>query len=317
MATPNRAAAIKKTLRVIRKHYDPHVPAKDRTLLDHLLFACLLENSSHDAAERGFQALNKEFFDLNEVRVSTVRELSDSLRGLVDPAESADRLKRTLHSVFESVYAFDLEPLKKQNIGQAVKTVEKYDGTTPFIAAYVTQTALGGHAIPVNNGLLIALEVIGVISDVEAKKGFVPGLERAVPKSKGIEVASLMHQLGVEVGRNPYSPQVRKLLLEIEPGCKDRLPKRPVKKVEPEPPPPTPPKKKAASAKGETKGATPEPKAAPKKATKDKSPVKKKATDTPSKAAKKPTKPTKKVTKKKTTAKKKTASRRLSKKKPR
>ena len=225
MALPNRAALIKKTIRVLRKHFAPCTPAKDRTLLEHMLFACLLENSSHEAAEKAFASISKDYFDLNEVRVSSVKELSESFRGLTDPAASAARLKRTLHSMFETVYAFDVEILKKQNLGQAVKTIERYDGSTPFVVAYVTQTALNGHAIPVNDGLMLSFQTIGIVSNSEIKKRVVPGLERTIPKSKGIEVASLLHNLGVEVGRNPYGQVARKLLLEIDPACKDRLPK--------------------------------------------------------------------------------------------
>jgi hypothetical protein len=54
----------------------------------------------------------------------------------------------------------------------------------------------------------------------------VPGLERIVPKSKGAEVGSQLHQLGVELFRSPYGPTIRKILLEIEPDAKDQLPKR-------------------------------------------------------------------------------------------
>ena len=306
MATTNRAALIKKTIRVCRRHFEPHAPPKERTLLNNLLFGCLLENSPHAAAERAFSTLEKDYFDLNEVRVSTAKELAESFRGLADPLEAADRLKRTLHSVFESVYAFDIEPMKKQNIGQAVKAIDKYDGATPFTVAYVTQTSLGGHAIPINQGLLISLLAIGVISEGEAKKGVVPGLERAVPKSKGIEVGSLLHGLGVEVGRNPYGQPARKLLLEIEPTCKDRLPKRPAKQPEPEPEPKKPKKKPAAAPKTAEKSKS---KPATKKASAKPKPTKKKAkAKAKKKAAKK---------KAKTKTKKKTASKRLSKKKPR
>jgi len=122
--------------------------------------------------------------------------------------------------------ADDLETLKKQNIGQAEKQLQKYIGTTPFVVSYVTQMALGGHSIPINHGLLTAMQVVGVISENEAQKGLIPGLERAIPKNKGVEYGSLLHQLGVELGRNPYGPTTRKLLLEIAPGCKDQLPKR-------------------------------------------------------------------------------------------
>ena len=96
-------------------------PPKDRSLFDHLIFACLVEDSPNEAAEQVFSALKQDYFGWNEVRVSTIRELTDALKPLVNPAESAARLKQTLHSVFESVYEFDIETMKKQNIGQAAK----------------------------------------------------------------------------------------------------------------------------------------------------------------------------------------------------
>ncbi|MCH2118881.1 MAG: hypothetical protein MK161_14400 [Pirellulales bacterium] len=307
---------IKKTVRVLRKHFAPCTPAKDRTLLEHMLFACLLENSSHEAAEKAFDSITKDYFDLNEVRVSSVKELSESFRGLTDPTASAARLKRTLHSMFETVYAFDVEILKKQNLGQAVKTIERYDGSTPFVVAYVTQTALNGHAIPVNDGLMLSFQTIGIVSNSEIKKRAVPGLERTIPKSRGIEVASLLHNLGVEVGRNPYGQVARKLLLEIDPACKDRLPKRAPKPREKQPE--TAQKQKEVATKkslpktggqktskptGKSKSAQttsqPVAKKSTKKTTTTKKPTKKTAT------TKKPTKkPTKKTATTKKTAKK-------------
>lgn len=307
MATPNRSALIGRTLKVLRKHFKPvPPPPKDRTLFENLLFACLVEDSPNDAAEQVFETLKREYFGWNEVRVSTIRELTDVLKPLVNPPESASRLKQSLHSVFESVYEFDIESMKKQNIGAAVKTLQKYNGTTSFAVAYVTQHSLGGHAIPLNRGALISLHTLGVISDDEFAKNTVPGLERAVPKNKGPEVGSLLHQLGVEVGRNPYGQAARKLLLEIDPNCKDRLPKRPTVKP-PEPPPPAKPETKKSAKQKDTAAKQPAPKATEKKS------AKKPAAKQPA-PSKKPAKPTKRPTKK---GAKKPTSRKLTKKKPR
>jgi endonuclease III len=312
MASKNRAAIINKVLKVVKKHYKPAPPPKDRSLLQHLLFACCLENSPHDAAEKVFHTLSTDYFDWNEVRVSTVRELAEVLKTLNDPQDSATRPKRILQSVFETHYSFDLEPMKKQNIGQAVKTLEKYNGSTPFIVAYVTQNALGGHAIPINQGLLESMRIVGVVSDAEAAKGAVPGLERIVPKSKGAEVGSMLHQLGVEMHRSPYGPTIRKLLLEIEPDAKDQLPKRPKPGEEPA----AAPAKPAAAAP-----APPAPKPAEPPA---KKPLTKKQEAPPAAKPQAAKKPIKKALKKKVgsssgaTAKKKpTATKRLTKKKPR
>ncbi len=335
MASNNRATQINKVIKVSGKYYKPAEPRTDHSVLEHLLFACCLENSTYDDAIRVFETLSQDYFDWNEVRVTSIRELAERMKSLNDPKSSATRLKRVLQSLFESHYSFDLEPMRKQNIGQAVKQLEKYKGASSFVVAYVTQNALGGHSIPVNRGLLQAMLSVGVISESEAAKNAVPGLERAVPKTRGFETGSLLHQLGVELHRSPYGPTIRKLLLEIDPKCKDRLPKRPSKKVEPKKP--APPKaeaepkktektkttKKAPAAKASTKAPakkTPKKAAAakPAKPAKKKE-VAKKAAASKSKPKKKPAKKktAKKTTKSSSKTKKKAAKKTLAKRKPR
>jgi endonuclease III len=330
MASKNRAALVNKALKVVKKHYKPAAPLKERSLLEHLVFACCAENSTFEAADKVFQSLVSDYYDWNEVRVSTVRELADVCKGLNDPNEAATRIKRVLQSVFETHYSFDLEPLKKQNIGVAVKTLEKYNGSSSFVVAWVTQQALGGHSIPTNQGLLESLRIVGVITDAEAAKGVVPGLERTVPKSKGFETGSQLHQLGIEMHRSPFGPTIRKLLLEIEPDAKDRLPKRPTKADEDAAAAKAAADSAAAAAKAAaSKPATTKPAAAKPSTTKPapapesaKKPAAKKAAE-PAAKAKSEKKPAKKEPAKKSkpaaaaVAKKPTAGKKLAKKKPR
>jgi len=304
MTPANRTTLINKTHRTLKKHYKPVPPDPHRSLLEHLLYACCLENSPPDAAERCFALLQpgEKYFDLNEVRVTTTRELADVLSSLNDPQEAAGRVKGVLQHVFESLYSFDLENLKKQNIGQAVQTLEEYDGVTPFALAYVTQAALGGHAIPLNRGSLEVFVILGVASPEEAEQHKVPGLERAIPKNKGIEFGSLLQQFGAVFYKTPHSPTVRKILLDINPECKERLPKRRSKKTA-----------EAAEAAETVEGDSEAVEAArAKKASTKKSAAKKTPKKTAKKAAKK--------TKKKAAAKKKTStkpSKRLARRKPR
>jgi endonuclease III len=317
MASNNRAGLINKVIKVVKKYYKPTEPPKDRKIFEHLVFASCVENSSQEDADKIFHALTTDYFDWNEIRVSSIRELAEVMKPLNDSEEAAMRVKRVLQSVFETQYSFDLEPMKKQNIGQAIKQLEKFHGTTPFTVAYVTQHGLGGHSIPINQGLLEAMRVVEVVSDAEAAKGSVPGLERAVPKTKGAEIGSLLHQLGVELHRSPQGPTIRKILLEIDSNCKDRLPKRPTKKADGQADEASAPGPAAAARKGDAKKAAVDgkkedlKKAAPKKGAA--APAKKKAEP---KAA-----PAKKAVKKVAAAKsaapaKKSATRKLAKKKP-
>ena len=327
MTSVNRAALLTKMHRVLKKHFKPVSPDMKRPLLEQLLYACCLENSMPEQADEAYQILIDRFFDMNEIRVSSVRELAEVLSMLNDSVMAATRVKGLLQSVFESVYAFDLEQLKKQNIGAAIKQLEKYEGVSSFGLAYATQTALGGHSIPINKGAMETLLVIGALTPEEAAENRVPGLERAISKGKGLEFGSLIHQLGVMFFNAPFSPNLKKILQEIDPDCKDRLPKRKPKKAQveetPEPAAEETKKetkktksKKSAKAADEAKTDTAEEK-------KTKAPAKKKSTAKKAaaagkakKAAKTPAKKKTKTAKKKSTAKK-AAAAKITKRKPR
>ena len=104
-----------------------------------------------------------------------------------------------LHAIFEELYCFDLEDKRKKNLGPTVKWLEKMDGTSRFVVAYVVQAALGGHSIPVDAGTMAVFRLLGT-GRARRKRppGEVPGMERAIAKSKGIEFGSLIHQLGAD-----------------------------------------------------------------------------------------------------------------------
>ncbi len=226
MASISRTAQFANVSKVLKKHYKPVKPDADRPVLEHLLLACCLEDAHYEAAEEAFAALVHTFFDWNEIRVTTIAELSEVMSGLPDPSTAANRFKRVLQSIFEAIYAFDLEDRLKQNLGPTVKWLKKLDGATNFSVAYVVQSAIGGHAIPVDSGTLRTLRIVELVTDKDVKAGIVPGLERAVSKANGIEFGSMLHQLGADFTANPYSPSVRKILLQINLDVKDQLPKR-------------------------------------------------------------------------------------------
>ena len=94
------------------------------------MFACCLEDARYEAAEEAFAALVHTFFDWNEVRVTSLSELSEVMARLPDPRVAGNRIKRILHGIFEATYSFDLEDKRKKNLGPTVKWLEKLDGAT-------------------------------------------------------------------------------------------------------------------------------------------------------------------------------------------
>lgn len=222
----NRAEKFNKLYKVLKKYYQPVSPPANRTVLEHLAYACCLEDSTYEAADEVLAKLLEDYFDWNEVRVTTSLELGELMKGLHDPLAAASRLRKVLHGLFESKYTFDAEFLKKENLGKAIEQLEKFKGISPFVVASVAQLALGGHSIPVDQALLNLMYTIGAITEEEQKQGKIPGLERTIPKNKGAEFASLVHQLAVAFHANPQDKKVREMILQIDADAAGRFPKR-------------------------------------------------------------------------------------------
>lgn len=218
MSASNRTKLISKLHAALKKHYSVPPASPSRPLLEHALYACLLEDCPSELADEGLAKLEQDYFDWNEVRVTTVTELSSVLSNLPDPAKAAGRLKSNLQAIFEEFYSFDLDHLKKENLGKAVARFEKLPSITPFVLSYIVQHGLGGHSIPIDYSAMVIMLVSGIASQNEASDGRVPGLERAIPKSKGVEFASLLHQPAVALLIDPADASARKLLESVSKG---------------------------------------------------------------------------------------------------
>ena len=313
MSATNRAANINKLFKVAKKHYSPVLPPSNRTVLEHMMFACCLSNAQYEAADESFARLQEQFFDWNEVRVTTAVELAEVMKQQPNPSESAVLIKKTLHGVFETYYNFDLESLRKENLRKTVQQLERFKGVNSFVVSYVAQVALAGHYIPLDQATLNLMVILGIATEAEAAKGKIPGLERTIPKSKGIEFASVVHQLAAAFHKSKFNKDIRNILLSIASDAAERFPKRGGRKKKVADTPDKAAKKTAKSDKAEKAQAkkAPKKKAAAKKqpATKKpaaKKPAAKKKTVTKKAAAKKKTTKKKAATKKKTVAKKKT-----------
>jgi hypothetical protein len=236
---PSRKQLVPKLHKALKGHYRPVVANTGRSMLEQVLFACCLENAQHDVAEKAFARLLESYFDLNEIRVTTVAELAETLQGLPDPSRAALALRRVLQGVFESTYSFSLDHAKKHSIAHGIKTLEHIHGIPPFVVQHVVATALGGHAVPLDLGALSGLYLSGVISREEYDAGKVAGLERLIAKKTLLEFNSLLHQFGADVLVSLHGATVKKILQAVNPeAMKERFPKRGEPLPAPNPPPP-------------------------------------------------------------------------------
>jgi endonuclease III len=185
MATTNNKQRLLNQIWTFKKRYDPAQPER-RPVMEQFLYAICREGASREDADRAFRNLKEQFFDWNEIRVSSSREVEEALNDLSDSENRANRLISFLQELFETTFSFDLETLHKKGLKQAAKQLSRYQAANDYVVAWVTQQSLGGHAIPLDSSTIRLLRRIGLLDtdshDLETLRA---SLEHMIPKARG------------------------------------------------------------------------------------------------------------------------------------
>jgi len=179
----------------LKKRYEPAEP-EARPVFEQFLYAICREGAPRELADRAYRNLQEHFFDWNEVRVSSVREVEECLGKLADAEVRATRLLSFLQEVFETTFSFDLESLHKKGLKQAAKQLARYQAANDFVVSWVVQHSLGGHAIPLDVPSLRVLRRLGLLDDdQEDLEALRASLEHLIPKSRGPLFSELISAL--------------------------------------------------------------------------------------------------------------------------
>jgi endonuclease-3 len=196
MATQSKAQLLTEVYTLLKRHYKLEPRDLRLSVLEAIIYGICHEGSTREQANQAMSRFKDEFFDWNEVRVSSLEEIQGVLAGLPDPEGRAFRLRRFLRQLFEKTYGFNLDSLTKKPLKEAIKGLQEFDALeSDFVLATVIQRALGGHAIPLDNILRRGLERLGVASTETDNATLRAALERAIPKNRGIEFVDLMEEL--------------------------------------------------------------------------------------------------------------------------
>jgi endonuclease III len=175
-------------------------PPGELPVLEQFLYAVCREGTTREHGDRAFVNLRERFFDWNEVRVSSLRELAEVFDGLPDRDARAQRVIDFLQEVFETTFSFDLEGLHKKGLKQAAKQLSRYQAANDYAVAWVIQQSLGGHAVPLDAPTLRVLRRLGMTEgeheDLEALRA---SLEHHIPKAKGALFNDLISDLAEEL----------------------------------------------------------------------------------------------------------------------
>lgn len=188
----------KKLLTVLKKSFPPPPKIPERPVLETILFAVCLENSSIAAGEESYARLFKSFHDLNEIRVSSMEELEAVFQSMSDPEWRALRTRNVLQYIFESHYSFDFESLKRKTLELATKQISKIKTLSPFVRAYVLSHALGAHLLPIDDRMQAALTWLDLLPANTTPEQASEILRACVRKAEGAEFCHYIRALGTD-----------------------------------------------------------------------------------------------------------------------
>ena len=196
MAASSKAQFLTEVHALLKKRYKLEPRADRLSILEAVIYGICHEGVTREQANQALSRFKDDFFDWNEVRVSSIEEIQGALAGLPDAEGRAQRVRRFLRQLFEKTYGFTLEPLVKKPLKESIKALEEYEALgSDYVEATVTQEALAGHAIPVDVPIRRGLARLGVAEPDVDPATLRASLERAVPKNRGLEFADLMEEL--------------------------------------------------------------------------------------------------------------------------
>jgi endonuclease III len=149
----------------LHKEHGPHT-REPIDPLQALVRATMSFDVSDARAEEAMVHINREFVDLNELRVATELEIQELL-GVRYPAieKRVAMFTLALNHIFEKEHTLSLDRLKTVSKRDARQFLRDLPEMHPFVEAYVMIHSFDGHAFPIDDQLLAALHEAKTIDE--------------------------------------------------------------------------------------------------------------------------------------------------------
>jgi endonuclease III len=129
------------------------------------------------------KVIDKEFVDINELRVATELEVVDLIGPKYpDIAHRALVFREMLNAIFEKEHTLNLERIKTLGKKEVRAFLHELPEMTPFVEAYVSLFGFGHAAVPVDKSML---DVLAEADAVEPGTGLEEGQKFVESQIKG------------------------------------------------------------------------------------------------------------------------------------
>lgn len=181
----------------------PETPAATEPL-HQLAIAAFAVSCGEGHAAKIVDSLLSNMAGWNEVRVSRPAEINKAIGNAgASTLEPCQRLLSMLESVYERENALSLDRLKQMGRREARQYLESLGGVDEYGVASVALWSLGGHGIPVNDGLLKELRAAR-LAHPDATRGEVQAfLERHISAADAQVFSIVMASYKASKGATP------------------------------------------------------------------------------------------------------------------
>src|SRR6185437_6007010 len=170
------ADELKSLCKRLIKQYAPE-PAEPMDPLKALVRGAMLFDVSDSRADEAMKLIDREFVDLNELRVATDLEIQELLGARYPVIEKrVSMITQSLNNIFEREHTLSLDRLKTISRREARQFLRELPEIHPFVEAYVMLFAFDGHAFPMDEESLAYLkshEAVEPSSSLEDAQKFV------------------------------------------------------------------------------------------------------------------------------------------------
>lgn len=173
-------------------------------IIEEFIVAILARETSETQAVAAYKRLIENVVDLNELRVTTPREMAEFVgAGFPECAEKAEEITSVLSDIVSREGRLDLAALKSKKVREAREYLETLGGASPFAAAWVLSRCLGGHAVPVDQALIRALKADTLVSADAELPEIQAFLERLISSADARRFPSLLREYALRRTRSP------------------------------------------------------------------------------------------------------------------
>ena len=167
-------------------------------------------------AKTAFLEIRTTFVDWNEVRVARANEIASVVGDRPESHVAGERLRGFLQCLFDKTYDFNLEELRQQGVQETVDFISSIPYATRFAIDCVKRFAFGGTELPLNEGSLRALRLLGMVNVVDDQEclDFKSAKFTAVEELK---LFVLLHALGLELMDSESETEALEFLKTLDP----------------------------------------------------------------------------------------------------